>query len=158
MHVTVPSTPAGPSGTASSFITRRPSDRADVTRRHNIPLTKPDRTRRDLGWDKRTTRSDLERLFLRVCRKYEVPLPETNVKIGPHRIDALWRAERLIVEIDSYAYHADRPTFTADRARDRYLAERSYQVARISDDELANDPAAAARSLHSLLRMRRRAA
>ena len=130
----------------------------DVTLRHAIPVTKPDRTRRDLRWDRRPTRSDLERLFLRVCRKHDVPLPETNVKLGPYIVDALWRTERLVVEIDSYAYHSDRPRFTADRARDRYLAERGYQVARISDDELADDPAAAAHSLHALIRRRRRAA
>jgi very-short-patch-repair endonuclease len=130
----------------------------DCTRRHNIPVTTPDRTRRDLGWDRRPTRSDLERLFLRVCREHGVPLPEMNVRMGPYTVDALWREERLVAEIDSYAYHSDRPTFTADRARDRYLASRGFQVVRYTDDELGLEPETAARSLLDLIRRRRHAA
>ena len=156
VHVTIPGN-AGRAKRKGIVLHRSKTLRPeDVTRRHNIPVTMPARTRRDLHWDKRPTRSDLERLFLRVCRKYGIPVPETNVKIGPHRVDALWRTERLVVEVDSYAYHSDRPTFTADRARDRYLAERGYQVARVSDDELADHPATTALSLQALLRNRRR--
>jgi very-short-patch-repair endonuclease len=77
---------------------------------------------------------------------------------GPDTVDPLWRSERLIVEIDSYAYHSNRATFTADRARDRYLQARGFRTARISDDKLSYEPAAAARSLHALLRRRRRSA
>ena len=158
VHVTVP-TGAGRAKRKGIVLHRSRTLRPqDVTRRHNIPITKPARTRRDLGWDRRSTRSDLERLFLRVCRDHGIPLPETNVRIGPHTVDAFWRAERLVVEIDSYAYHSDRETFTADRARDRYLQARGLRTARISDDELTYEPAAAALSLRALLGRRRDAA
>jgi very-short-patch-repair endonuclease len=159
VHVTVPSY-AGRAKRQGVVLHRSATlTESDVTRRHNIPLTTPDRTRRDLGWDRRRpTRSDLERRFLRVCRAHDVPPPETNVKLGPHTVDALWREERLVVEVDSYAYHSDRETFTADRARDRYLQARGFRTARISDDELTREPEAAALSLQALLRRRRGAA
>jgi very-short-patch-repair endonuclease len=155
VHVTVPSYAGRAKRKGIVLHYSATLTKSDVTRRHNIPLTKPNRTRRDLGWDRRPTRSDLERLFLGVCRAHNIPLPETNVQIGPHTVDALWRSERLVVEIDSYAYHSDRETFTADRARDRYLQARGFHTARISDAELEHTPAAAARSLHALLRRRR---
>jgi very-short-patch-repair endonuclease len=158
VHVTVPSYAGRAKRQGIVLHYSATLTKSDVTRRHNIPVTTPTRTRKDLGWDRRPTRSDLERLFLRVCRAHDVPLPETNVKIGPHTVDALWREERLVVEVDSYAYHSDRETFTADRARDRYLQARGFRTARISDDELTREPAAAARSLQALLRRRRGAA
>ena len=128
VHVTIPGT-TGRARRKGIVLHRSATLRPeDVTSRFNIPVTKPGRTRRDMRWDEHRTRSDLERLFLRVCRRYLVPLPETNVKIGPHTVDALWRAERLVVEIDSYAYHSDRHTFTTDRTRDRFLAGRGLQV------------------------------
>jgi very-short-patch-repair endonuclease len=156
-HVTVPSY-AGRAKRQGIVLHRSATLGArDVVSRKNIPVTSPDRTKRDLGWDSRPTRSDLERLFLRVCRAHDIPLPETNVKIGPYTVDALYQAERLVVEIDSYAYHSDRPTFTADRARDRYLSARGFQVTRYTDGELESEPVAVAKSLQALLRRRREA-
>ena len=151
IHVTVP----GRNGRArrNGIALHRPVTLSprDVTSRHNIPVTTPVRTRRDLGWDKAPTRSGLERAFLRLLDEHRIPRPETNVRIGPYTVDFLWRTERLVVELDSYAYHSDRPTFTADRARDRYLTTRGLQVQRFTDDELHESPNAIARSLRACL-------
>jgi predicted transcriptional regulator of viral defense system len=51
------------------------------------------------------TRSDLERDFLRLCRRYGVPRPQVNVPIGPYLVDFLWIDKRLVVKTDSYLYH-----------------------------------------------------
>ena len=154
VHVTIPGTAGRAKRRGIVLHHSKTLQPGDCTSRFNIPVTKPDRTRRDLGWDKHPTRSDLERLFLRVCRRFGVPLPETNVKIGPYTVDALWRSRRLVVEIDSYAYHSDRPTFTSDRARDRYLAARGFQVTRYTDDELDRSPDVVAASLVAAIRRR----
>ena len=50
-----------------------------------------------------STRSDLERRFLRLLRSNELPLPEVNTRVGPYEVDLLWRAERIIAELDGYA-------------------------------------------------------
>jgi predicted transcriptional regulator of viral defense system len=44
------------------------------------------------------TRSDLERDFLRLCRRYRVLRPQVNVPIGPYLVDFLWIDKRLVVE------------------------------------------------------------
>jgi very-short-patch-repair endonuclease len=60
-----------------------------------------------------------------------------NVRVGPYEVDFLWRAERLVVEVDGYAYHSDRATFRSDRARDREPARRGLTVLRFADEEIA---------------------
>lgn len=37
------------------------------------------------------TRSDLERDFLHLCRRFGLPTPEVNVKVGHWTVDFLWR-------------------------------------------------------------------
>ena len=101
-----------------------------VTRLRDIPVTTPARTIADLpavvqpqlvrratrqaevlglplgdGIATDRTRSDLERDFLRLCRRHGLPRPEVNVRIGRWIVDFLWRRERLVVETDSYRWH-----------------------------------------------------
>jgi very-short-patch-repair endonuclease len=120
---------------------------ADTTIHRGIPVTTVARTLADLGWGKERTRSDLERLFLRICRQHGIPKPEVNVKVGPYEVDFLWRTERLVVEVDGYRYHSSRRAFRADRARDRYLGERGLAVLRFADQELDADRGAVATSV-----------
>ena len=57
------------------------------------------------------TRSELEHLFLRLCRRHRLPLPEANQRIGRYEVDFLWRDRSLIVETDGYRYHRGRQAF-----------------------------------------------
>jgi very-short-patch-repair endonuclease len=149
-HVTVPD--HGGRSKRKGIVLHRSSTfaKADTTLRYNIPVTTPVRTRRDMGWTEERTRSDLERRFLNLLRAHDLPLPSVNQRIGPYTVDFLWREQRLVVELDSYAYHSDRPTFTTDRTRDRYLQARGLRTARVSEDELADESALTA-SLRALL-------
>ena len=123
----------------------------DVTRHRGIPTTTPARTRRDLGYGPEPTRSDLERLFLRICRTNGIPKPEVNARVGPYTVDFLWREERLIVELDSWAYHRTRASFEADRARDRQLTRMGFTIMRVADRELLTAPRAVVRDLTTRL-------
>jgi very-short-patch-repair endonuclease len=76
------------------------------------------------------TRSDLESLFLDLCRRHRLPFPEVNVKLGPHTVDALWRAERVIVEVDGGDGHSSYAQMQRDRQRDLYLRQRGYSALR----------------------------
>lgn len=88
------------------------------------------------------TRSDLERDFLQLCRRHRLPLPEVNVGIGRWTVDFLWRRARLVVETDSYAYHRGRVAFQDDRARDLDLRRLGFDVIRVSERQLNDDPQA----------------
>ena len=158
VHVTVPGY-GGRARRAGVRIHRSATlTSADTTRRHNIPVTTHARTLSDLGYGREPTRSDLERLFLRLCRRFRIPKPEVNVKLGPYSVDFLWRDAGLVVEVDGYRYHADRETFEADRARDRDLKSRGVDVLRFADRELANNDRAVALSVRAHLKRRSRMA
>jgi len=98
------------------------------------------------------TRSDLERDFLRLCRRHSLPAPEVNAPIGRVTVDFLWRKERLIVETDSYATHGGTIAFEDDRTRDLYLRRLGYTVHHISERQLDLEPRAVAEDVLRALR------
>lgn len=156
VHVTVPGHGGRERRGGIALHRSRTLTAADTVSRKNIPITTRARTLADLRFDRAPTRSGLERLFLRLCRDYAIPKPEVNVRLGPYTVDFLWRAERLVVELDSYAYHSDRATFRSDRERDRELKRRGLAVLRFADDELAEQPLAVISSLRAHIRAARR--
>ncbi|SRR5260370_2531737 len=58
---------------------------------------------------------------------------------------------KMIVECDEYDDHSDKQSFTADRARDRVLWRKGFQVLRFSADEIYNDCVAKAKELRDYL-------
>ncbi len=97
------------------------------------------------------TRSDLEGDFLRLCRRHRLPPPEVNVRVGPYLVDFLWRERRLVVETDSYLYHRGEVAFQEDHARDLGLMRRGFEVLRLSELQLDEEPAHAAEVLAARL-------
>lgn len=97
------------------------------------------------------SRSGLERLFLRLCRRHDLPFPEHNVWIGGHEVDFLWRAEGLVVETDGYRFHRGRAAFEDDRARDLALRGIGFQVVRLSERQVATEPARVAEVLRAAI-------
>jgi very-short-patch-repair endonuclease len=150
---------------------------SQVTRRLGIPVTNPSRTLSDL---RRTlppkrfaaalreaeflqlpidlnlkpdgTRSDMEALFLALCRRHRLPKPEVNVRIGEYEVDFLWRDRLLAVEVDGWDSHRTRSAFEEDRARDLKLKLLGYEVVRLSWRQLTEMPAEVAAALRELLR------
>jgi very-short-patch-repair endonuclease len=86
------------------------------------------------------TRSELERLFLCLCRRAGLPRPEVNVRVGRYLVDFLWRSRCLIVETDGYRYHRGRAAFEDDRARDLELRAAGYQTIRLSQRQVLSEP------------------
>ncbi|MGI8595323.1 MAG: endonuclease domain-containing protein [Solirubrobacteraceae bacterium] len=79
------------------------------------------------------------RTSLSLVAKAQLPAPETNVRIGPHEVDALWREHHLVVEIDGFAYHSTRAAFERDRARDAELQARGLRVMRVTWRQLVGE-------------------
>lgn len=98
------------------------------------------------------TRSELEYLFLRLCRRHRLPAPETNARVGSLTVDFLWREKRLIIETDGYRYHRGRAAFEDDRSRDLELRTSGFDVMRLSYRQVVEEPERIAGGLRRLLR------
>lgn len=62
--------------------------------------------------------------------------------VAGHEVDFLWRAERLIVEVDGFEFHASRASFESDRKKDAHLSARGFQVIRVTWRQLTREPEA----------------
>ncbi len=174
IHVTVPG--EGKSRPGIRLHRSTTLSPADVTRRVGIPVTKPARTLADL---RRTlsseqlaaairqaeylrlplgesvtpdhTRSELETKFLALCRRHRIPRPEVNVRIDAYVVDFLWRAERLIAEVDGWGSHRGRAAFEADRSRDNRLRVLGFKVSRFTWRQVTGSPHEVVETVRSLL-------
>lgn len=100
--------------------------------------------------DTQITRSPLEDDFLAFAREHRLPRPETNVLLEGLEVDVLYRAARLVVELDGRAAHATTEAFERDRARDRTLAAAGWHVVRLTRRQLRDEPGAVAADLHRI--------
>jgi very-short-patch-repair endonuclease len=152
-----PSHPAGRGGRRGRLLT---------THRDNIPVTTVPRTIEDIrasslipahlirrairqaelkglrldGIETDRTRSDLERAFLALFAHHRIPAPEVNPKLGRYEVDFLWRAQRLVVEADTFLYHRGSIAFEDDHQRDLDLRQQGYSVKHFTDKQLEAEP------------------
>ena len=90
--------------------------------------------------------------FLRFCDTWNIPAPQTNVLVDGFVVDALWREQKLVVELDGYAFHGTtRTAFERDRVRDADLQRAGYRVLRLTWRRLHEEPEPVAATLHALL-------
>lgn len=107
-----------------------------------------------LGRDPGPTRSELERRFLRLVKRYGLPIPRTDVPLGNRILDAFYPDHGVIVELDSVAWHADPDTFESDRERDAAHLELGLITVRITDERMRRTPAREAARLERILAAR----
>jgi very-short-patch-repair endonuclease len=100
------------------------------------------------------TRTELERLFLTLCRSARLPRPEVNVIVHGYEVDFLWRDARLIAETDGRAVHDTAKAFERDRKRDIELTKQGFTVVRFTWRHVKAEPKAVAADLAELLRLR----
>jgi very-short-patch-repair endonuclease len=100
------------------------------------------------------TRSDLEELLIELADELGLRRPETNVILvidgETFEIDALWRVERVAVELDSRQFHDTPLAFERDRRRDRKLSAAGWRPVRITWRQITEERAAVG---HDLVRM-----
>jgi very-short-patch-repair endonuclease len=139
---------------------RRLARRGDLTdqieRNPGRPGTRT--LRRILGLDggPALTRSEAERRMLRLIRAAELPVPEVNAMVGQLEVDFLWREQRLVVEVDGYAYHSSRRAFERDRERDAALAAAGHTVLRVTWRQLVSESEVVVARLAAALAVRGR--
>ncbi len=102
------------------------------------------------------TRSEMERLFLRMCVRAKLPEPEVNVKLDVGDLhlkpDFLWRDVGLIVEADSRRYHDTDSAFQLDRKREQRLMLAGWQVVRCTWEQVEREPRQLAETISRLLK------
>jgi very-short-patch-repair endonuclease len=97
------------------------------------------------------TRSEGERRLRALIRAARLSRPHTNTSVGGWEVDAVWQAQRLVVEVDGFAYHGNRAAFERDRRRDAALVAAGYRVIRITWRQLVDEPHAVVALLARLL-------
>ena len=97
-------------------------------------------------------RSELERRFLDLCHEAGFPPPAVNCLVEDFEVDAAWLAQRVVVELDGYAFHATRAAFERDRRRDAALQVSGYRVIRPTHRRLTQEREAVVEEVRQLLR------
>lgn len=97
------------------------------------------------------TRSEAEERMLALVRSAQLPKPRVNAHLGGREVDLLWSAQRLVVEVDGYAYHSSRSAFERDHLRDAELGAAGFRVMRVTWRLLVNQPEAVVARLAAAL-------
>lgn len=101
------------------------------------------------------TRSDLERIALRLCEDFGLPRPHANrlLRIGEQTFEAdlLWPSARLVVEVDGDETHGHAAARRSDRARDLVLQLAGWRTVRVGWSEVKGDQAVVAEQLRLAL-------
>jgi len=86
------------------------------------------------------TCSEAEERFLALIRDALLPAPEVNVSIHGYEVDFLWRPQRLVVEVDGFAYHGNRGAFERDRRKDARLHAAGLSTMRVTWLQMQDEP------------------
>ena len=88
------------------------------------------------------TRSEAEQRLLELIRRGRLRTPQVNVRLHGYEVDFLWSGEKLVVEVDGFAYHASARAFANDRRRDAILTANGFRVIRLTWNDIAKQPEA----------------
>jgi hypothetical protein len=88
------------------------------------------------------TRSPLERLFLPLCEKFGIPLPDdVNVWIAGVLVDAVWWQQKLVVELDGRDNHSSWAQIQRDRSNEMRVRAAGFDVLRYGTVQIEEEPA-----------------
>jgi len=82
------------------------------------------------------TKSRLEVLMVELCEKGELVLPDINVYVDGWQVDALWREQRIAVELDGYGNHHTPAQLRRDRRKELALRSAGFIPVRYSEEQL----------------------
>jgi hypothetical protein len=105
--------------------------------------------------------SAAEAAFFAVLGRHRLPLPDSQVAL-PGRgavagiVDGVFRAGRLIVEVDSRTWHGRFRDLSRDRIRDAEAARAGYLTLRIMYEHIKHDPTWVAETVSQVLNDRTR--
>lgn len=92
------------------------------------------------------TESPLEDDFLALIRAHHLPEPDRQVVLDledgerPIRVDFMWREAMVVIETDGHEHHGTRRAFRDDRRRDQRLARARWRHARVTWEQVHDEP------------------
>jgi len=86
------------------------------------------------------TRSHLENRFLSLLDAHGLPRPATNAYVAGYEFDAVWRTERLAVELDGWRDHKTRRAFQRDRTKGNAIQAAGYALLRFTHPDVMRRP------------------
>lgn len=98
------------------------------------------------------TRSPLEERFLDLVLTAGLPRPQLNAPAAGYEVDALWSAERVVVELDGWADHKERAAAGRDREKTNRLQLHGFAVLRFLHGDVVHRPAYVAGAIGRALR------
>jgi len=109
------------------------------------------------AYEHSTQRSELERAFKRLLKTaHDIRSPFFNAltdgETGTHEVDALWE-ERLVVQLDGFAFHRTRRDRERDALSDADLELAGYRVMRLTWDDVTVNGDRTLRRLRLALRV-----
>jgi very-short-patch-repair endonuclease len=130
-----------------SDLLKRSRGRRGVRRLRNVLA------RGDLG--ENVPASGLEVRYRHLCAEAGLPKPEINrfLLLGDeyHKVDFLWRRQRVVIETDGSRYHSTGWQLARDAHRDELLTEHGYLHGRVREDEIEQAPNRAVARARDLL-------
>lgn len=97
------------------------------------------------------TRSEFEDAFAAFTDAHGLPRAALNTRIAGYEVDALFRAHKVIVELDGWDVHRTKAAFERDRERDASTLAAGYRTLRITWERLQNQGGREARRLRTIL-------
>lgn len=101
--------------------------------------------------DRGATRSELEDAFTALVKAARLGVHERNVWIDGVFADAVWRAERVVVELDSRTFHGHDRAFEGDRSKGNRLALKGWMLLRFTYRRIKREPYAVVAELTTAL-------
>lgn len=98
------------------------------------------------------TLSVLEERFLELCEEHGIPVPEVNVEVAGLMVDAFWREQRVVVELDGHAAHGTPAAAERDRRRELTLRAAGCRVLRYTWRQVTREPVLVATDVLATLR------
>lgn len=82
------------------------------------------------------TDSNLERRFLKLVDRANLPRPQTQTWIEGFRVDFFWPDLRLVIETDGLTYHRTPAQQAVDRRRDQALTAAGLTCLRLTNAQV----------------------
>jgi very-short-patch-repair endonuclease len=105
------------------------------TGRHGSPAA-----RRLLDMASDGARSEAERLLVRLLRAHKITGWKANYPIGGYKVDVAFPKQKVVIEVDGWAFHSDHEDFVKDRRRQNTIVQLGWKVLRFTWLDLTEYP------------------